>query len=56
MHQFDQDLPVRQGVFEFARVDMWDQIPAAVQEECLRLLTLQLKRSIEAEQQEVDDE
>jgi hypothetical protein len=50
------DLPPRQQVFEFARTDVWSQLPAATQESCLRLLMQQLKQSLESEQKEIDNE
>lgn len=48
--------PLRQQLFEFARTDLWRQLPAAVQESCLQLLMQQLKQSLESEQKEIDDE
>lgn len=46
----------RQQVFEFARTDVWSQLPAAAQEGCLRLIVQQLKQSVEFEQKETEDE
>jgi hypothetical protein len=49
-------LPPRQQVFEFARTDVWSQLPAATQGGCLQLLIQQLKQALESEQKEIDDE
>jgi hypothetical protein len=48
--------PPRQQTFEFARTDVWSQLPAAAQEGCLRLIVQQLKQSLESEQKETEDE
>jgi hypothetical protein len=48
--------PPRQQVFEYARSDVWSQLPATAQESCLRLIVQQLKHSVESEQKETEDE
>jgi hypothetical protein len=48
--------PPRQQVFEFARTDLWNQLPAAAQESCFRLIVQQLKQLLESEQKETEHE
>ena len=56
MNQSEMVLPPQQQVFEFARTDVWRQLPATVQESCLRLLVQQMKRSLEYDHKETDNE
>lgn len=48
--------PPQQQMFEFARTDLWRRLPAAAQEECMRLIMQQLKQSLEFEHRESQDE
>jgi len=54
MNRSEMVPPPRQQVFEFARTDVWSQLPAAAQEGCLRLIVQQLKQSLESEQKETE--
>jgi hypothetical protein len=56
MNQSEMVAPLQQQVFEFARTDVWDHLPATVREGCLGLITQQLKQAIESERKETEDE
>jgi S-ribosylhomocysteine lyase LuxS involved in autoinducer biosynthesis len=56
MNRSEIMVPLRQQVFEFARTDVWSQLPGVAQEDCLRLLMQQLKQSLESEQKELENE
>jgi hypothetical protein len=56
MNRSEMVPPLRQQAFEFARTDVWGQLPATAQEGCLRLIVQQLKQSLESEQKESEDE
>lgn len=48
--------PPQQRTFEFARTDLWRQLPAPARDECLRLIVRQLKEALESEHEEKRDE
>lgn len=56
MNRSEMEPPPQQHMLEFARTNVWSQLPVAAQEGCLRLIVEQLKRSLEFEQKETEDE